>query len=194
MTGRRAGRALLAGGLLLTLLVAGCGVRPSRVITGRSAVSGPSQGTGLYLLAQGELVLVLRPTTAGALPATEGALPATEGALPATAGALPATAGASPANALALLVAGPDEDERGQGFTSEVPVGIDPVTVTAGADRSGLTVRTTGAALPLSAHAADQIICTVADAAAQVDLAFSFTPVTIVGPDGARPPRPCPIK
>ncbi|MET7670893.1 hypothetical protein [Micromonospora luteifusca] len=166
MTGRRTGRALLAGGLLLTLLVAGCGVRPSRVITGRSAVSGPSVGTGLYLLAQGEIVLVLRP----------------------------ATAGASPANALALLAAGPDEDERGQGLTSEVPVGIDPVTVTAGADRSGLTVRTTGAALPLSAHAADQIICTVADAAAQVDLAFSFAPVTIVGSDGARPPRPCPIR
>ncbi|MEU7800105.1 hypothetical protein AB0B10_12595 [Micromonospora arborensis] len=180
MTGRRTGRALLAGGLLLTLLVAGCGVRPSPVITGRSAVSGPSQGTGLYLLAQGEIVLVLRPAAAGASPAT--------------AVVSPATADASPANALALLVAGPDDNERGQGFTSEVPVGIDPVTVTAGADRSGLTVRTSGAALPLSAHAADQIICTVADAAAQVDLAFSFTPVTIVGPDGARPPRPCPIK
>ncbi|MBM7489072.1 hypothetical protein JOD64_000294 [Micromonospora luteifusca] len=166
MNGRRTGRALLAGGLLLTLLVAGCGVRPSPVITGRSAVSGPSRGTGLYLLAQGELVLVLRP----------------------------AKVDASPADVLALLAAGPDENERGQGFTSEVPVGLGPVTVTAGADRSGLTVRTTGAALPLSAHAADQIICTVADAAAQVDLVESFAPVTIVGPDGARPPRPCPVK
>ncbi|MGC4745893.1 hypothetical protein ACLQ28_09555 [Micromonospora sp. DT201] len=167
MTGRRAGRALLAGGLLLTLLAAGCGVRPSGVITGRPAVSGPAQGIVLYLLAQGELVLVLRPSKADT----------------------------SPANALAQLAAGPDENERGQGFTSEVPAGLDPVTVTAGADRStGLTVRTTSAALPLSSNAADQIICTVADAAAQVDLGEIFPSVTIVGPDGARPPRPCPIK
>ncbi|GGO26516.1 hypothetical protein [Micromonospora parathelypteridis] len=167
MTGRRTGRALLAGALLLTLLAAGCGVRPSRVITGRSAVSGPSVGTGLYLLAQGELVLVLRP----------------------------AKADASPANAVALLAAGPDDNERGQGLTTEVPVELGPVKVGAGADRSaGLIALTTGAAQPLSANAADQIICTVADAAAQVGLADDFAPVTIVGPDGARPPRPCPIK
>ncbi|MFG1866912.1 hypothetical protein [Micromonospora arborensis] len=167
MNGRRTGRVLLAGGLLLTLLVAGCGVRPSHVITGRSAVSGPSVGTGLYLLGQGELVLVLRP----------------------------AKVDASPANALTLLAAGPEENERGQGLTSEVPVGLGPVTVTAGADRSsGLTVRTTSAARSLSANAADQIICTVAEAAARVGLVEDFAPVTIVGPDGARPPRPCPIK
>ena len=69
MTGRRTGRALLAGGLLLTLLAAGCGVRPSAVITGRPPVSGPARGTGLYLLAQGELVLVLRPVNTDPSPA-----------------------------------------------------------------------------------------------------------------------------
>ncbi|MGC5290554.1 hypothetical protein [Micromonospora sp. DT231] len=160
-------RALLAGGVLLTLLATGgCGVRPSEVITGRPAVSGPSRGVGLYLLGDGELVLVLRP----------------------------ASADASPANALALLAAGPLGSERGQGLTSEVPAGLDPVTVTSGADGSGdLTVRTTGAARSLSPRAADQIICTVADAAAQVGLAGNSTPVAVVGSDGARPARPCPL-
>ncbi|MET8045787.1 hypothetical protein ABZU25_33565 [Micromonospora sp. NPDC005215] len=161
-------RALLAAGVLLTLLATGgCGVRPSDVITGRPAVSGPSQGIELYLLAEGQLVLVLRP----------------------------AAQGASPADTLALLAAGPQENERSQGFTSEVPAGLDPVTVTSGANRSGgLTVRTTGAAQSLSSEAADQVICTVADAAAQSGLAESFAPVAIVGSDGARPARPCPIR
>ncbi|WP_307871353.1 MULTISPECIES: hypothetical protein [unclassified Micromonospora] len=167
MTGRRTGRALLAGGLLLALLAPGCGVRPSEVIRGRPAVSGPAQGTGLYLLARGELVLVLRPVKVDS----------------------------SPADTLALLAAGPEENERRQGFTSDVPAGLDPVTVTSGADPAGgLTVRTTTAVRTLSADAADQIICTVVDAAQQDGFADSSAPVTIVGSDGARPPRPCPIR
>nr|WP_179783437.1 hypothetical protein [Micromonospora jinlongensis] len=158
---------MLAGGLLLALLAPGCGVRPSEVIRGRPAVSGPAVGTGLYLLARGELVLVLRP--AKVVP--------------------------SPADTLALLAAGPEEHERGQGFTSDVPAALDPVTVTSGAGPAGgLTVRTTTAVRTLSADAADQIICTVTDAAAQVGSAQNSAPVTIVGSDGARPPRPCPIR
>ncbi|MEU5936741.1 hypothetical protein [Micromonospora sp. NPDC047187] len=167
MTGRRTGRALLAGGLLLTLLAAGCGVRPSAVITGRPPISGPAQGSWLYLLAQGELVLVLRPVNTDP----------------------------SPAAALSLLAAGPQENERAQGFTSDVPAGLDPVTVTAGADRSGdLTVRANIAAQALSGRAVDQIICTTVAAAAQVSAANAATTVTIVGSDGARPPRACPIR
>ncbi|MFE9188165.1 hypothetical protein ACFYL6_01010 [Micromonospora sp. NPDC007208] len=167
MIGRRTGRALVAGGLLLALLAAGCGVRPSAVIIGRPPISGPAQGTWLYLLAQGELVLVLRP----------------------------AAVDPSPADALALLAAGPQENERGQGFTSDVPAGLGPVTVTEGTGRSGdLTVRTNAAAQTLSAHAADQIICTTVAAAAQVNAANTATTVTIVGPDGARGPRACPIR
>ncbi|MEV4123253.1 hypothetical protein [Micromonospora sp. NPDC049645] len=167
MTGRRIVRALLAGGLLLpTLVAAGCGVRPSGVITGRSAVSGPAQGVGVYLIGQGELALVLRPAKV-----------------------------APPlADVLALLAAGPEENERRQGLTSEVPAGLDPVTVTSAPDQSdGLTVRTTTTARALSENAVDQIVCTVADAAAQTGQTKSFVPVTIVGPDGARSPRRCPI-
>ncbi|MCG5437630.1 hypothetical protein [Micromonospora foliorum] len=167
MTGRRTGRALLAGGLLLTLLTAGCGVRPSAVIIGRPPISGRAQGTWLYLLAQGELVLVLRP----------------------------APTDPSPAAALALLAAGPQENERDQGFTSDVPAGLGPVTVTEGTGQSGdLTVRTDAAAHVLSAHAVDQIICTAVAAAAQVSAANTATTVTVVGPDGARGPRACPMR
>ncbi|MEV0212174.1 hypothetical protein [Micromonospora sp. NPDC050695] len=179
MTRRRVlTRTLLAGGLLLTLLVAGCGVRPSAVITGRPAQSGASQGARLYLLWHGRLAPVVRGLKVDPPPDV----------------------------ALAILAAGPDEQERGHGFTSEVPAGLFPdppaqvppgpegassAVVTGG--RDGLTVTVTGAALALSANAADQIICTVADAAAQSGPAQSFTPVTIVGPDGARPARPCPV-
>ncbi|MFI6781582.1 hypothetical protein [Micromonospora sp. NPDC050276] len=169
MTRRRTGRALLASGLLLgTLLAAGCGVRPSAVITGRPAVSGPAQGVGIYLLAQDELVLVLRPSKVGA----------------------------SPSEALALLAAGPEQNERSQGLTSDVPAGLIPVVeVTPGAGQSGgLTVRITGTARPLSLTATDQIICTAADAAAQAGLVASSAPVTIVGSDGAQPARRCPAK
>ncbi|MER7591738.1 hypothetical protein ABTW72_29785 [Micromonospora sp. NPDC127501] len=167
MTGRRIVRALLAAGLLLgTLPAAGCGVRPTAVITGRPAVSGPAQGIGLYLVGQGELALVLRP--AKAVP--------------------------EPAAVLALLAAGPEENERGQGLTSEVPADLDPVTVMFTDDQSGgLTVRTATAARALSVTAVDQIVCTVVDAAAQAGSTNSSAAVTIVGPDGARPPRRCPI-
>ncbi|MEU8010122.1 hypothetical protein [Micromonospora parva] len=169
MTGRRTGRALLAGALLLgPLLAAGCGVRPSVVITGRPAVSGPGQGVGLYLVAQGELVLVLRPVKGDS----------------------------SPNTALALLAAGPQPNERGQGLTSDVPTGLDPVVeVTPTAGRfGGLTVRVTGTAQALSPTATDQIICTVSDAAAQAGLVESSAPVTIVGSDGAQPARRCPAR
>ena len=169
MTGRRFGRTLLAVGLLFALLAAGCGVRPSAVITGRSAVSGPSGGTGVYLLSDGELALVLRPSKIGPSPTL------------------------SPADTLALLAAGPTESERNAGFTSEVPAGIAPAGVTPSADQSGITVKTTVPVLSLSTLAADQIICTVAGAVASTGQGTSFAPVTLVGPDGARPPWPCPL-
>ncbi|WP_244236047.1 hypothetical protein [Micromonospora inaquosa] len=171
MTGRRTGRALLAGGLLLgTLLAAGCGVRPSPVITGRSAVSGPAQGIGLYLVAQGELVLVLRPVKP--------------------------TTPTPPSEALARLAAGPQQNERDQGLTSEVPTGLTAaIEVTPATGRFGdLTVRVTGPTRALSPTAIDQIICTAADAAAQAGLVGGPAPVTIVGSDGAQPARRCPAR
>ncbi|MET8281594.1 hypothetical protein [Micromonospora sp. NPDC005174] len=163
MIGRRVARALVAGGLLLTLFTAGCGVRPSGVITGRSAVSGPSGGGGVYLISDGELALVLRPA--------KGAPPL-------------------PAETLALLAAGPTDTERSAGFTSEVPTDLAPTTVTSSVDEPGITVKTPTPVLPLSTLAANQIICTVAFA----DSAVSPAPVTLVGPDGTRPPWSCPLE
>ncbi|MCF0096388.1 hypothetical protein B0E54_05253 [Micromonospora sp. MH99] len=159
---RRVTRTLLAVGLLLTLLTAGCGVRPSDVITGRAAVSGPSAGAGLYLISHGELALVLRATKPGPGPS-------------------------SPADALALLAAGPTPTEREAGLSSEVPSDAAPAKVAPSVDEPGITVTMSGAVLPLSTVAANQIICTVV---------FSMsgngaTPVTLVGPDGTRPAWPC---
>ncbi|MGV9213899.1 hypothetical protein ACTFTM_18755 [Micromonospora sp. RB23] len=135
MSRRRGARALLAVGLLVALLTAGCGVRPTDVITGRSAVSGPSAEGGVYLIADGELALVVRPTK---------------------------NVPPSPLETLALLAAGPTEAERTAGFTSEVPSDIAPVSMTPSADEPGVTVRMKGAVLPLSTLAANQIICTAA--------------------------------
>ncbi|MDG4781900.1 hypothetical protein O7614_19775 [Micromonospora sp. WMMD961] len=184
MTARRTGRAMIAGSLLVALLTAGCGVRPTGVITGRAAVSGPAEGIGIYLLAQGELALVLRQPKA--IPS--GASPAVH-----CSPASPVGSSCQPAQALALLAAGPSGDERASGLASEVPTGLGPGTVTPQAQRSGLTVTTTGPARQLSTNAVDQIVCTVADAAAQTGLTERSAAVTIVGSDGARPPRRCPI-
>ncbi|MFG3557172.1 hypothetical protein ACGGAQ_22570 [Micromonospora sp. NPDC047557] len=162
---RRVARTLLAGGLLLTLLTAGCGVRPSDVITGRSAVSGPSAGTGLYLISHGQLTLVLRGTKPGLAPS-------------------------SPADTLALLAAGPTPSERKAGLSSEVPSDAAPAKVAPSVDEPGITVTMPGAVLPLSTVAANQIICTVVFAMPE----RSATPVTLVGPDGTRPPWPCPLE
>lgn len=161
---RRAARMLLAGGLLLTVLTAGCGVRPSEVITGRSAVTGPSAGPGFYLISHGELTLVLRATK-------------------------PSPGPSLPAATLALLAAGPTPSERSAGLSSEVPPDVAPATVTPSVDEPGITVTMSGAVLPLSTVAANQIICTVVFAVSGQGSA----PVTLVGPDGTRPPWPCPL-
>ncbi|MEV4822325.1 hypothetical protein [Micromonospora sp. NPDC049274] len=162
---RRVARTLLAGGLLLTLFTAGCGVRPSDVITGRAAVTGPSAGAGLYLISHGELALVLRATKPGPGPS-------------------------SPTETLALLAAGPTPSERSAGLSSEVPPGVAPAQVTPSVDEPGITVTMSGAVLPLSTVAANQIICTVVFAVSGQGSA----PVTIVGSDGTRPPWPCPLE
>ncbi|MFY1615846.1 hypothetical protein [Micromonospora sp. WMMD736] len=162
MSRRRGAWAAVAAGLLVAVLTAGCGVRPTDVITGRSAVSGPSAGVGIYLIADGELALAIRPLKNAPAPLAE---------------------------TLVLLAAGPDDSERDAGLTSEVPSDIGPAAVTPSADQPGVTVRMKGAVLPLSTLAVNQIVCTVALAGQQ----DSYAPVTLVGPDGTRPPWSCPL-
>ncbi|MEV4758810.1 hypothetical protein AB0J86_27450 [Micromonospora sp. NPDC049559] len=163
---RRAGAtrlaALLAAGALLALLLTGCGVRPSAVVTGRPAPDGPAMGIRLYLVWHGQLAPVTRPVKQHL----------------------------SREQVLRMLAAGPDGYERSQGLTTEVPPDLVPTAPPSSrAESIGLTVTMSGAVTTLSAIAADQIICTASGMAAEGQ---KPAPVTISGPDGSRPPRLCP--
>jgi Sporulation and spore germination len=128
-------RHLLAWVVLLAVLAAGCGVRPSGVIRGGPAPTGQARGVALYFLADSSLTLVLRPA--------RQPLWATQ--------------------ILELLEQGPTRDERAANLTSEVPTGLGPVDVTT--DPSGnVDVVVTADVTTLSAAAVDQIVCTVRDA------------------------------
>jgi hypothetical protein len=162
-------RHLLAWVVLIAVLSAGCGVRPSGVITGGPAPTGPAlgrpgsapgpaQGTALYFLADSSLTLVLRP----------------------------ARQRLSPTQTLALLQDGPNGDERAENVTSEVPTGLDPVTVTT--DASGnVEVVVSADVTTLSATAVDQIVCTVRDALS------TTAPITLTSDATTRGPRICPL-
>ncbi|MEU3768755.1 GerMN domain-containing protein [Amycolatopsis keratiniphila] len=106
---------------LLVSVVAGCGVRPSAVITGAPAPAGPANAAVLYFLSGGQPVRVLRPLADESQPAS-----------------------------LDLLAAGPDESERERRYTTEVPPGTtvldqtpapNGVTVTLSIDVAGLSAR-----------------------------------------------------
>jgi hypothetical protein len=133
----RTGRArrLLAAGLLSLVAVAGCGVRPSGVITGADPPSGPVAPTTaitIYLVANGRLSPVTRP--GGPL---------------------------SQADTLGLLAAGPTEREQGRGLTTDVPPDAAPFSVTAQPD-GRLVVNPASPATELSTLAVEQIVCTIA--------------------------------
>jgi hypothetical protein len=151
-------RHLLAWVVLIAVLGAGCGVRPSGVITGRPAPTGAAEGANLYLLADSSLRLVRRPTRQHL----------------------------SPTQTLALLQDGPNRDERAENLTSEVPTGLDPVTITI--DASGnVDVVVSADVTRLSTTAFDQIVCTVRDALS------TTAPVTITSDAATRGPRICPL-
>jgi len=125
-------RRLLAIGVLLgTLLLAGCGVRPSGVITGGPAPATTISGVRLYLISDGQPTLVAR----GLKPLQQ------------------------PADIVDLLAAGPTEAERAAGFTSEVPAGIAPAKVSF--DGEGTSVGLAADVDTLSVLAVNQIVCTV---------------------------------
>ncbi|MGH3875844.1 MAG: GerMN domain-containing protein [Actinophytocola sp.] len=155
--------------VLGVVLTAGCGVRPTGVITGGPAPTGhafgrpaapPGRGEGaaLYLLADSALTPVLRPTRRPV----------------------------SLTQTLELLQDGPNVDERAANLTSEVPAGLDPVTVTT--DASGdVTVLVSADVRTLSTAAVDQIVCTVRDALS------TTAPITLTSDAATRGPRTCPL-
>jgi hypothetical protein len=131
-------RARLLVAVLGTLVaLAGCGVQPSRVITGAAPPSGPVEPatTILYLVSNDRLSPVERP--GGPL---------------------------SPAGTLALLAASPTDEERAYGLTTAVPPAAAPFSVAA--DPSGrIAVTPSAPASELSTVAVGQIVCTAAAAA-----------------------------
>jgi hypothetical protein len=128
-------RRLLAWVALIAVLTAGCGVRPSGVISGRSAPAERAMGARLYFLDGSSLTPVLRP----------------------------ARQPIWPTQILELLQNGPSAVERAANLTSEVPIGLGPVPVTT--DESGnVDVVVSADVTTLSPTAVDQIVCTVRDA------------------------------
>jgi len=160
-------RHLLAWVVLTAVLIAGCGVRPSGVIPGGPAPTGgvlvrpgtpPGPAAVLYFLDGSSLTPALRPTRQHL----------------------------SPTRTLALLQNGPNDDERAANLTSEVPTGLDPVTVTT--DASGnVAVAVSADVTTLSTTAVDQIVCTVRDALS------TTAPITLTGDAATRGPRSCPL-
>lgn len=151
-------RCLLVWVVLIALLGAGCGVRPSGVIRGGPAPTATADGVTLYFLDGSSLTPVLRPTRQ------------------------PLWA----AQTLELLQSGPNRDEQAEGLTSEVPTGLDPVTVTT--DPAGtVAVVVSVDVTTLSTTAVDQIVCTVRDALA------ATAPITLTSNAATRGPLTCPL-
>jgi hypothetical protein len=128
-------RRLLAWVMLIAMLGAGCGVRPSGVIIGGPAPTAPAEGVNLYFLTDSSLIRMRRETRQRL----------------------------SPTQALALLQGGLNSEERAANLTSEVPTALDPVTVTTAAT-GNVDVVVSADVTTLSTAAVDQIVCTVRDA------------------------------
>jgi hypothetical protein len=128
-------RRVLAAGLVSLVAVAGCGVRPSGVITGGDPPHGvlaPSATITIYLVTNDRLSAVTRPGPP-----------------------------LSQADTLALLAAGPTTREQAHGLTTDVPPEAGPFSVTT--ESAGrLVVTPSIPASELSTLAIEQIVCTAA--------------------------------
>lgn len=155
------GRArLLVAGLVSLVALTGCGVQPSGVITGAAPPSGRAEPatTILYLVSNDRLSPVRRP--GGPL---------------------------SQADTLALLAAGPTDEERANGLTTAVPPEVAPFSVAA-SPSGRIVVTLSTPANGLSRVAVAQIVCTAAAAALA-----SPTQVTVLGAgQEGHGPQSCP--
>lgn len=117
--------------LAVLVLASGCGVRPSGVIPGENAPSGPPNGNNghtatVYFVLNGKVVPVVRTGV-----------------------------GDVAADRVRALERGPDEDERASGYTTELPPSFEPIAIGISDAEIGVNVR------ELSPNAAAQIVCTV---------------------------------
>jgi hypothetical protein len=145
------------------VLIAGCGVRPSEVIRGVPAPSGPAEGTALYLLSAGELTPVLRPTGQPL----------------------------SPVETLTLLAAGPRPEERAQGLGSDVPANMDAIAVTSGSSENEILVTLAGDVSGLPGTALEQITCTTVVAMFPDHSPPGQVSVTVTGGGHSLEPQTC---
>ncbi|HEV3357278.1 MAG TPA: hypothetical protein VG247_10835 [Pseudonocardiaceae bacterium] len=140
---------MIKRGVLLGLVVlacVGCGVRPSGVISGLPAPSGPVNGATLFLIRDDQLVPVLRATTT------------------------PPTM----VQAVTLLAQGPTQDEISAALRTQVPAGILPVSL--GNSGHGTTLDLAVDPNLLSTMAINQISCTARDAQANQILPITTGP------------------
>lgn len=124
---RRLGLAALA-----FLCLTACGIRPTAVIPGLEAPSGPVENTSpaLYFVSSGKVIATNRPP--GSLSGTD---------------------------VIALLAQGPAEAEQARGLTTEVPFDAAPAMVDRVADGLDVTISTDVSLL--STAAVQQIVCTL---------------------------------
>ena len=150
---------------VVVLACAGCGVRPSGVIPGDPAPTGPVNGVTLYFVRNGDVVPVLR--------ATDTAL--------------------TPTEAMNLLLSGGvDAQESAQGLRTDLPPGAGPATLTTDATGSTLTIAVDPG--PLLPAAKNQLFCTAQSALAQESGPAAGGGLFIVGPDERIGPMSrCPV-
>ncbi|WP_053734984.1 GerMN domain-containing protein [Nocardia sp. NRRL S-836] len=120
--------------VLALVVLAACGIRPTGVIPGLEAPSGPVENPtpSIYWVADGQVVPVAR---------VQGSLTGRD--------------------VVALLAQGPSTAEQERGLRTEVPFDAAPATVDRVADGLDVTVSTDVSLL--SANAVRQIVCTLLD-------------------------------
>lgn len=153
-------KARLLAILTVAMLVAGCGVQPTGVV---SAGPGPRL-RGTANPAKPDLVVLYFVTDGRVLPVDRPAVGAT-----------------SPEAALSLLMKGPTADEAAQGFTTFVPSEVGRVQVYAG-DPAFIVLPFSG--YKLSGQAVNQLVCTAMAAYSATGTPMRSPGMNITGPEG----------
>lgn len=149
--------------VLLALVCAGCGVRPSGAIPGDPAPSGPVFGVYLYFVRHGELIPTLRATTNKL----------------------------TPIETITALASGPDAREQNDGLSTQVPPGIVPVDVST--DQFGNTTLDLAVnPNSLSTVAVSQLTCTAVTAVAAAGTGIHANGFFIAGQGARIGPLECP--
>ncbi|MFC0438928.1 hypothetical protein [Kutzneria buriramensis] len=171
--------ALLLAGAVVGTMVAACGIRPSTVITGREAPRGAVVSLTVYLLKND----ALRPTSRALPPPTT----------------YPSDLTAKPFyvnphdDALHALADGPTTTDAAGGLTSDVPVGT-RMSSTYDDAYGNVVFAEPPDKQPLSQHALDQIVCTLATSYAGDGNTSSTTmKVTVIVYGRPQPKQSCPF-